>query len=222
MINQKTIDRTLHFLNECKTQIGTNGTKFNPKKVSKECHVSNAKFWYAIKLDYFHKRFYPTGSRYFCNVESFEPCHARKLINAENHTKQKADNLLFKTKVSNVKESNIIKPLSKIPPSLEDVKQYCDERKNNINPVQFMSYYESNGWKVGKDKMKDWKASVRYWETRKNYPTIIKKENLAEYSNAELYEKFVRIWGEMIARDLLTEALRNSGYSGELNKKISF
>lgn len=53
-------------------------------------------------------------------------------------------------------------------PTLEEVKQYCLERKNNVDPENFIDYYESNGWLVGKNKMKDWKASVRTWERRNN------------------------------------------------------
>lgn len=51
-----------------------------------------------------------------------------------------------------------------IPPTKEDVKAYCQERKNNIIPEKFIDHYTSNGWMVGKNKMKDWKASVRTWE----------------------------------------------------------
>jgi len=51
-----------------------------------------------------------------------------------------------------------------IKPSLDEVKAYCQERQNNVNAERFMDYYESNGWKVGKNNMKDWKAAVRTWE----------------------------------------------------------
>lgn len=51
-----------------------------------------------------------------------------------------------------------------VPPTLEEVIAYCNERQNNIDPEQFIDYYTTNGWKVGKNKMKDWKASVRTWE----------------------------------------------------------
>jgi hypothetical protein len=54
-------------------------------------------------------------------------------------------------------------------PTLEEVKSYCAERKNNVDPEKLFNYYESNGWRVGKNPMKDWKASVRVWE-RKNKP----------------------------------------------------
>lgn len=51
-----------------------------------------------------------------------------------------------------------------IPPSREEVQAYCLERKNNVDAERFIDYYTSNGWMVGKNKMKDWKASVRTWE----------------------------------------------------------
>jgi len=51
-----------------------------------------------------------------------------------------------------------------LKPTLEEVKQYCLERNNNISPQKFIDYYESVGWKVGKNPMKDWKACVRTWE----------------------------------------------------------
>ena len=57
-----------------------------------------------------------------------------------------------------------------IRPTLQEVKDYCQERANNVDPEQFIDYYQANGWKVGKNPMKDWKASVRTWE-RKNKDT---------------------------------------------------
>ena len=51
-----------------------------------------------------------------------------------------------------------------VPPTLEEVKAYCQERQNNVNPDKFISHYQSNGWMVGKSKMKDWRAAVRTWE----------------------------------------------------------
>lgn len=51
-----------------------------------------------------------------------------------------------------------------VPPSVEDVREYCQERKNNVDAQRFVDYYTSNGWHVGKNPMKDWKAAVRTWE----------------------------------------------------------
>ena len=52
------------------------------------------------------------------------------------------------------------------PPSLTEVKSYCSERGNNIDPQGFIDFYEAKGWMIGKNKMKDWKAAVRTWERK--------------------------------------------------------
>lgn len=54
-----------------------------------------------------------------------------------------------------------------VPPTLQEVKAYCQERNNGINPQSFIDFYESKGWLIGKTKMKDWKAAVRTWEQRR-------------------------------------------------------
>jgi hypothetical protein len=57
------------------------------------------------------------------------------------------------------------------PPSLEEVKAYCRERNNNVNPSAFLAHYEANGWVQGKGKpIKDWKAAVRVWENNNFSP----------------------------------------------------
>ena len=50
------------------------------------------------------------------------------------------------------------------PPTLEEVQAYCEERGNAVDAQRFIDYYTANGWKVGKNSMKDWKAAVRTWE----------------------------------------------------------
>ena len=49
------------------------------------------------------------------------------------------------------------------PPSVEDVREYCKEKGYNVDPERFVDYYTSNGWKVGRNPMKDWKAAARTW-----------------------------------------------------------
>jgi len=53
-------------------------------------------------------------------------------------------------------------------PNIADINLYCQERKNKIDAEKFYNYYEANGWMVGRNKMKDWKAAVRTWE-KNNY-----------------------------------------------------
>ena len=56
-------------------------------------------------------------------------------------------------------------------PAIEEVAAYCKERNNGIDPHKFYDYYQSNGWMVGKNKMKDWKAAVRTWERNNKQQT---------------------------------------------------
>lgn len=51
-----------------------------------------------------------------------------------------------------------------VPPSVDEVRVYCLERRNGIDPEAFVDFYASKGWLVGKTPMKDWKAAVRTWE----------------------------------------------------------
>lgn len=54
------------------------------------------------------------------------------------------------------------------PPTVKEVSEYCQQRKNFVDPQRFVDYYESNGWVRGKTKIKDWKACVRTWEGNSN------------------------------------------------------
>lgn len=54
-----------------------------------------------------------------------------------------------------------------IQPTLEQVTDYCFERGNRVDPENWYDHYTANGWKVGKNQMKDWKAAVRTWEKNK-------------------------------------------------------
>jgi hypothetical protein len=56
-------------------------------------------------------------------------------------------------------------PIKKFtPPTLDEVKAYCQERNNSVDPEKWYDFYVSKGWMIGKNKMKDWKAAVRTWE----------------------------------------------------------
>ena len=63
----------------------------------------------------------------------------------------------------NIKESEE-KKLRFYPPTLEELKKYIADNKYNVDPERFIDYYTANGWTVGKNRMKDWKAVVRNWD----------------------------------------------------------
>ena len=75
-------------------------------------------------------------------------------------------------------------------PKLDDVKDYCILRNNNIDAEAFMDFYESKDWKIGKNKMKDWKACVRTWEKREqDKPQTMSKIHQHLQKNLNVKEK---------------------------------
>ncbi|GEM_PF-1667360 len=73
-----------------------------------------------------------------------------------------------------------------VKPDIKDVIDYCNERNNCVDPQKWFNFYESKGWMIGKNKMKDWKAAVRTWEKG-----IIKKP-----TNSEAIEYFYKKYEE--------------------------
>ena len=76
-------------------------------------------------------------------------------------------------------------------PTLEEVKEYCEERNNGIDAETFINFYESKGWMVGKNKMKDWKACIRTWERNR-------KPNKDKKLTDDEYEKY---WEERLSEE---------------------
>lgn len=93
-----------------------------------------------------------------------------------DYKKQKTKNT--KIKGSSNKKKERIPPMKDvrkiIPPKVEWIQRYCDQRNNTVDPQQFFDFYESKGWLVGKVKMKDWQASVRTWEKNNKYQIKVK------------------------------------------------
>lgn len=57
------------------------------------------------------------------------------------------------------------------PPTVDDIRSYCMERGNDVDPERFYDFYASKGWRVGQNPMKDWRAAVRTWERRDDRQT---------------------------------------------------
>jgi hypothetical protein len=79
-----------------------------------------------------------------------------------------------------------------VEPTLEEVSAYCRERSNQVDPDQFIDHYTSNGWLVGKNKMKDWKAAVRTWE-KNNHNGNGRKPREETAEEKEIYEQFKKL-----------------------------
>ena len=86
----------------------------------------------------------------------------------------------------NDKESEEKKPRFS-PPTLEERKKYIADNKYNVDPERFIDYYTANGWSVGKNRMKDWKAVVRNWDRSQKPGGRMRQESTAEtkFSNFE-------------------------------------
>lgn len=78
-----------------------------------------------------------------------------------------------------------------VPPTLEEVRRYCEERKNGIDAQYFIDYYEARGWELSKGrKVKDWKACVRTWERNStSYSKPSKKNHTSKRDEIPDYEK---------------------------------
>jgi hypothetical protein len=85
-----------------------------------------------------------------------------------------------------------------VPPTVEEVREYCVERKNTVDPEKFVDFYTSKGWKVGKEGMTDWKACIRStWEKDKTN-TSGKGSIKVQQSTDHAAETFRKIMEEQV------------------------
>lgn len=90
-------------------------------------------------------------------------CFSEKAKKADNDNEY--DNDLKENTLEGVKEKRFA------PPTLQEVKDYCLKMGyTHVDAERFIDYYTSNGWMVGKNRMKDWKAAVRNWDRREKNP----------------------------------------------------
>jgi len=86
-----------------------------------------------------------------------------QMVATDSHIEPKDKDKDKDTKENSPSES---KRKAFVPPTVDEVRTYCLERKNGIDPEAFIDFYTSKSWIVGKVKMSDWKAAVRTWERR--------------------------------------------------------
>ena len=93
------------------------------------------------------------------------PQEVQQDINIELDTEKEID------KEDSISDEQVItidtpKRKSFIPPTIEEVRAYCNERQNGIDAENFIAFYQSKGWRVGNQPMKDWKSAIITWEKR--------------------------------------------------------
>lgn len=84
-------------------------------------------------------------------------------------------------------------------PTIEEIRQYCQERNNSVDPEKFFNVYESKGWLVGKSPMKDWKAAVRTWEQRQLETT---RTTFSPKQKKSVFEQNLEVMDQMFGTDL--------------------
>lgn len=192
-IKEKTILKYTAFLNELRA-IVMKSSIVNMDLLCKQYHTSNSISMHILRLGYFKKINEGENQKLICCIATdFEPHHARSLAKAVNEYNNRPKKKHLELFDQNINTEN--KPVNNtgygsIPPSLEEVERYCNERKNDVNPARFIAYYQQRGWVIGKEKMKNWKMAVHTWE-HKNYNYNSGKK-LSDYSDQELVDELKR------------------------------
>ena len=101
-------------------------------------------------------------------------------------------------------ERDTTKVVSHVRPSIEEVAAYCQERGNRVDPQAWFDHYTANGWKVGRNPMKDWKAAVRQWE----------RNDLRSGSNGKPASKTFAQQAQANVQQLLAKAAADDAASG--------
>ena len=98
------------------------------------------------------------------NREKYKKTYDNHIKTYDNHIKTYDEHMENENENENEDINKKEKRKKFIIPSIEEIKTYCEERKNQVVAQLFFDFYQSKGWMIGKNKMKDWKAAVRTWE----------------------------------------------------------
>lgn len=79
-----------------------------------------------------------------------------------------------------------------VRPTVAEVAAYCAERGNHVNAEAFVNFYDSKGWKIGKESMKDWRAAVRTWEMRDRAPEAAEDAPRGSFDTDEFFAAAVK------------------------------
>lgn len=131
----------------------------------------------------------------------------KQLYTDENSVYQRYTNGQPSIDKYSIEENSIDKYIYNTPrfkkPTLEEVEAYCKERGNQVNAERFMDFYESKGWKVGNQPMKDWKACIRTWERKDkmitpNWVGKTYEQNIATKEEQQEMEDLLKEYGDEV------------------------
>jgi len=102
-------------------------------------------------------------------------------VNQECKSESINDNSNLNLNNNIIKQDDNIKNKRFIKPTIQELISFCNEFALNIDPQQFIDYYDANGWKINKNPMKDWQATARNWHRRNaDKITTTKKSNIVD------------------------------------------
>ncbi|MGM9628348.1 MAG: hypothetical protein ACI3V4_09715 [Faecousia sp.] len=143
-------------------------------RVMNEDYVSYILDWNTnnqIRKDRYHESVYKSLIVGSCNV-ILESSNQMATNGLPNDNQMETEVRLGKVSIGKDSIEGADKPPTRsrfVPPSVEEVAAYCNERGyTGVDPERFVDYYTSNGWKVGRNPMKDWKAAVRSWNGKEH------------------------------------------------------
>ena len=122
------------------------------------------------------------------------------------------------TNPNNIKEKNLKKesPSNFKKPSLEELESYAKEIEANFSVNHFFDYYEANGWKVGKNSMKDWRATMRMWKHRSQ--SEINKQNTHKAKSQISDEERNEFFAKQTSDDILSKNWLSRGVPSEVKE----
>lgn len=163
---------------------GESGCFASNKHIAEFCQCSETKVSTAIS------KLIKLGYLYVQKFDGRQRILKSSLSNSERQDFRscKADTQILKdSNIDNNTDTNTerVRAASRFsPPTIEEVRAYCAERGNNVDAQRFVDYYTANGWRVGRNPMKDWKATVRTWE-RNGYSGGNQRQQAAPQQQAE-------------------------------------
>ena len=189
------------------------------KSICREFRVVNQFLRHAIELGYFSKD--PFTKKWHCHVVKFQPIHARKIAEREKHYRPTEG---YSEPVSEVRQSTPTTLLPEIPPRIEDVIRFCEDRKSSVDARKWFDYYESTGWKIGSHKMIDWRACIRMWENRTMSTKYVK--DISRFTDDEIANDFFKRFPDLAIPckgiseytiDELLDEIKRRGGKGTVN-----
>lgn len=124
----------------------------------------------------------------------------QQTITNDNKTEQTTSNLPKEKEKEKENKKDVMEPQRRFtPPTVEDVRAYCTERGNNVDPERFVDFYTAKGWRVGNQAMKDWKAAVRTWERGGNNAPAKRQVTAQQYAQRDYAGEQEKAFERMVA-----------------------